>query len=610
MQSSGVVTASQLRSFRSVLAVLGLSFALVVTGAIAAATPVRAAAPQPLKAVIIVGPAGSLTSSDLADAESLAVAAESYGMDVRRVFHPNATWDNVMANIQGANLVYYAGHGYGWPSPYTAKITESRQNGVGLNAFPGAGANTHVYYGADVIRANWVLAPNAVVFLHHDCYTAGNGEPGMAIPTWDVARQRVDNFAAGFLDVGAGAVFAHSSQKFNKTLQLLMTTDQTVETIFRTPGPQPKSYWGWVGWDPRKFDSVRTSGAENFMDPHSTEGFMRAVTGDLEMTGADWAQGTGGSQPPTIAQFKVATGAAGAFAMPETPFFTPNGDGVTDTVGVTYNVDREAFVDMTVRNSSGNVVRTFTSWSPSGAGTGAWDGKNGSGAFVPDGSYTITAVPRNRGGAEGNTQNVDVDVFTTMRAPAVTPNLFYAVDGDSLARTTTLAVNLQSSATFWWKISDEDGNVVRTFVNGVNTSAGQQTMQWDGKDTSGAFVPEGTYYSVMTTATGAGTYFHSLPVDVKAFRLTTAVATPFVRGAKAKFVINSAEAITGKVKVKVFSPGLLPKTLSAKAIAGGGGYTVTVTFPATAGAGTIQLRVQGTDTGAQFQFTDYFFPLQ
>ena len=611
MYSSGAFATTPLRGTRSTFVVMFLSLALLVTGALAAATPVRAAAPQPLKAVIIVGPAGAQTGADLIDAESLAVTAESYGMDVRRVFHPHATWANVMANIQGANLVYYAGHGYGWPSPYTSKLTEARQNGLGLNTFDGSGTNTYTYYGADVVRANWVLAPNALVFLNHDCYTAGNGESGMAIPTWDVARQRVDNFAAGFLTVGARAVFAHSYQKFNKTLQLLMTTDQTVEQIFRTPGPQPKPYWGWVGWDPRKFNSVRSPGAENFLDPHSTDGFARAITGDLTMTGAHWAQGTGGSQPPTISQFKVAAG-GGAFTMPETPFFTPNGDGVTDSLGVTFAVDREAFVDMTVKNKSGAVVRTFTSWSPGGAGAGTWDGQANGGAFVPDGRYTITAVPRNRGGTEGNTQSVDVDVFTTMRAPTVAPNLFYAADGDSLARTTTLAVNLQSSATFWWKVSDNDGKVVRTFVNGASTSAGPQTMQWDGKNTAGAFVPDGTYYSVMTVATSAGLYFHSLPVDVRAFKLTTTVATPFVRGTKAKFFVYTAEPLLAKPKVKVFAPGVAVKTYSTSVIAGGGGWFVTVTFPATATAGTVQLRVQGTDTGAGavLQFSDYYFPLQ
>ena len=608
MHSSGVI-AMPLRDLRSIFITVGLTLALLVSSAMVAAAPVHAAAPQPLKAVFIVGPAGSLTSSDLADAESLAVAAESYGMDVRRVFHPNATWDRVMANIQGANLVYYAGHGYGWPSPYTNVITESRQNGVGLNTFAGSSVNQHTYYGANVIRANWVLAPNALVFLHHNCYTAGNGEPGMAKPTWDVARQRVDNFAAGFLDVGARAVFAHSSQKFNKSLELLLTTNQTVEQIFRTPGPQPKSYWGWVGWDARKFDSVRTPGAENFLDPHQTEGFQRAITGDLTMTGADWVQGVGNGQPPSISNFKAQSVGGPSFGPQVTPFFTPNGDGVTDTVGLTFSVDREAFVDMTVENASGNVVRALTAWSPGGNGTATWDGKNSGGSYVADGRYTVTAVPRNRAGTEGDDEIVDVDVMTTMRAPSVTPNLFYPTDNDNLARTTNLSVNLQSAATFWWKIADKNGNVVRTFVNGVNTGSGQQTIQWDGRDGAGAFVPDGTYYSVTTTATSAGTYFHSLPVDVRAFRLTSVAAAPFVRGTKTKFFIASAETLTGKPKLRVTFPGLAAKTIYSYVQAGGGWYA-TVNFPLAATPGTMQVRVNGTDSTGLAQWTDYSFQLQ
>ena len=71
------------------------------------------------KAVFIVGPTGSLTNTDLTDAEKMAEQAEAAGMEVHRVFFPHATWDNVLANIQNANLVVYMGHGYGWPSPYT-----------------------------------------------------------------------------------------------------------------------------------------------------------------------------------------------------------------------------------------------------------------------------------------------------------------------------------------------------------------------------------------------------------------------------------------------------------------------------------------------------------
>jgi flagellar hook assembly protein FlgD len=612
MDSSGVVFATPVRTFRGTFAAVCLAIALLITGALAAAAPTRAASPEPLKAVFIVGPAGVQTSADLADAEELATLAESYGMDVRRVFFPHATWDNVMANIQGANLVYYAAHGYGWPSPYTKVLTEARQDGVGLNTFDGSNSNTYTYYGANVVRANWVLAPNAVVFLNHDCYTAGNGEPGMAIPTWDVARQRVDNFAAAFLAVGAKTVFALSYQRFNKVLtQLVTVPDKSMEDLFRIVGAKPSPEWGWVGTDPRKFDSVRTPGATNFMDPHATQGFLRAVTGDLTMTGNQWKQGAGSGQTPSMSNFNAQTPGMNSFAPSDPAFFTPNGDGVTDTVALKFNVDREAFVAMEVKNQSGDVVRNLTAWSPGGPGSGTWNGKNNAGSYVPDGVYTVRATPHNRAGTEGNSDSVDVNVFTTMRSPSVSPAHFYAADGDGMARTTTLSVNLQSPATFWWKVSDKNGNVVRTFVNGVSTGAGQQSFQWDGKDSAGAYVPDGTYYSVTTTTTSAGTYFHSLPVDVRAFRLTTASVAPFVRGTKVKFVVYTAEPLSARPKVKVTAPGLLAKTYSTTAVKNTpGAYSVTVTFATTGQAGTVQFRVQGTDTGTQFQYSDFAYQLQ
>ena len=46
------------------------------------------------------------------------------------------------------------------------------------------------------------LAPNAVVLNHHLCYASGNSEPGLSEGTMAIAKQRVDNFAAGFVVAG------------------------------------------------------------------------------------------------------------------------------------------------------------------------------------------------------------------------------------------------------------------------------------------------------------------------------------------------------------------------------------------------------------------------
>jgi len=47
------------------------------------------------------------------------------------------------------------------------------------------------------------IPKDAVVLLHHLCYASGLSEPGLAEGTLDQAKQRVDNFAAGFIEAGA-----------------------------------------------------------------------------------------------------------------------------------------------------------------------------------------------------------------------------------------------------------------------------------------------------------------------------------------------------------------------------------------------------------------------
>ena len=54
--------------------------------------------------------------------------------------------------------------------------------------------------------------------------------------------------------------------------------------------------------------------------------------------------------------------------------------------------------------------------------------------------------------------------------------------------------------------------------------------------------------------------------------------------------------------------GLDAKTFSTTSMTGG--YSVAITIPAGAQVGNVQFRVQGTDTGAKFQYSDFYFQLQ
>lgn len=288
-------------------ALRSIAVALLVALSLVAGLPFNNGAPTAqaasgLKAVVIVGPSGDSTSFFLDIGAKLADQAQEAGMEVSRIFHPRATAERVLKDIQGANLVVYLGHGNGWPSPY-APFQERTKNGFGLNPVEGGSQTNHVYRGANWIRQNVDLAPNAVAILIGACYSSGNGEPGMPVPSQDVAKQRVDNFASGLLGAGAGAVFAFGWEQRANIPALLANSNKTVDEIFMTRSNGSPS--GWVGWSDKYLESERTGGATIYLDPHSSYGYYRAVTGNLQLTAAEFRGGeapegdSGGSSTPT-----------------------------------------------------------------------------------------------------------------------------------------------------------------------------------------------------------------------------------------------------------------------------------------------------------------------
>ena len=193
------------------LAVLLLAVT-AVAGALASATPVRAAAAlSPAKVVIVVGATHGTTATYRKYADAAYAEAIRHTSNVVKVYSPNATWSRVKAAAVGASVLIYFGHGNGWPSPYTYDPNYTTKDGFGLNYDSNGDGKLsdyeNRYYGEPYVKT-LDLAPNAIVLLHHLCYASGNSEPGHANPTMTVARQRISNYAAGFLQSRAQAVLA------------------------------------------------------------------------------------------------------------------------------------------------------------------------------------------------------------------------------------------------------------------------------------------------------------------------------------------------------------------------------------------------------------------
>ncbi len=287
-----------------VAAIASLLFASVIAPAVAAA-PATTDGHAVAKVVVIVGPAGAATDRYRAQARSAAAVARDYTPDVTEIYSPNATWPAVRKALQGASLVIYMGHGNGWPSRYRDSLYPPTQNGFGLNPTAPGNDYSHQYFGEGPIADDVRLAKNAVVLMNHLCYASGNTEPGLAEGTLSQAKQRVDNYAAGFIKAGAAAVIAEAYASPNHMVRVVLGGKRSIEAAWRgAPSANGHRF---------AFQSERSPGYVAQMDPEKTSsGFSRSIVLKEGLASADVLRNARGSAASAAG---VATAAADAVRL-------------------------------------------------------------------------------------------------------------------------------------------------------------------------------------------------------------------------------------------------------------------------------------------------------
>lgn len=287
-----------------------------------AASPASAAVDtrSTAKVVVIVGAVHGSTPSYRQRGQEIYEAATRWSSNVVKVFSPNATWAAAKAAMQGASIVVYLGHGNGFPSPYRSSPWPYSQNGMGLNETAGNGDYNNKYYGEYYIGNEVKLAPNAVVLLTGLCYAAGNSEGGDPEPSLDVAMQRADNYAAGFLRAGAaGVVVENAGGDVTSYIQQLLTGDATLLGMWlHHPRANGNEF---------SFPSIRSPGKRVYMDPYTpTSGFKRAFTGDANLRSDQFRSGAQ-SVAPSAAAATATTAADDVLVAPGSAQVGPDGAG-------------------------------------------------------------------------------------------------------------------------------------------------------------------------------------------------------------------------------------------------------------------------------------------
>jgi flagellar hook assembly protein FlgD len=463
--------------------------AVLVVLAIPAA-PVAAASTA--KVVIVVGPVGASTSHYKSDASDIAAEARRYTANVVRLTTPTATWARVKAAAQGASVFVYLGHGNGWPSIYPP-FQMLTKDGLGLDPSTGADGTRVVYYGEDYIRREIRLAPNAVVLMYHLCYASGNTEPGLAAGTFADARERVDNYGAGFIGAGARAVFAegHPTHPATDYVRQLFTTARTMDQVFRAA---PSRHGHVVG----PYASQRTPGLRFEMDPDTTTptGFYRSLIGDLALTATAVTgpvPAATGTTPPDF----VVPGAAEVAGADGTGLFA-TAAAAADPAGVAAST-----------LPTGTRLRLTTEAAPAADGTRVFAVSVIGGSAT---GFVAAAQLAPRDSADTLAWTLDQSAaLLSPNADAVNDGLVVAARLSEVA-TTSLAVRNAAGAVAW--SATVTGDIVR--------------FAWDLRTTAGALVPDGAYSWTMrahdawgnasVTRTGTFTVDGTPPV-------TTATAT-------------------------------------------------------------------------------------
>ncbi|MGP1455196.1 MAG: FlgD immunoglobulin-like domain containing protein [Treponema sp.] len=250
-----------------------------------------------------------------------------------------------------------------------------------------------------------------------------------------------------------------------------------------------------------------------------------------------WAFGTGihariggkDTEPPSI-----------RLEYPVTQSISPNNDGIQDVLDIPLSITDERYISAwtyTIKDEAGITVRTITNKKPfeqlkttqsfwqmlthvkQGVAVPSslqWDGRLDSGGTAPDGLYYLTVTASDDSGNTATEGPYPIIVDTTFPELTVTPslpagtqNILFSPDGDGERDTLLLKQTTSPDAQLHAALLDSHGAVVRTFEAKEKQPA---DFEWDGKDDSGSFVPNGvyTYYAEATDKAG-NSVSHEIP---------------------------------------------------------------------------------------------------
>lgn len=206
-----------------------------------------------------------------------------------------------------------------------------------------------------------------------------------------------------------------------------------------------------------------------------------------------------------------------------TPIFFDPEQGHQTTI--TYSLNTQASLGAYVKFNN-SIVKTLRAQNLQNQGTYTliWDGRSDAGTLMAPNTYTVELYANNVKGSDTETLNVTIVKVNTETAPnlsnlEVNPSTFNPNN-----QTTNISFSSDKNANVVVEILS--GNTVVRTLNSSNLPAGNHSFVWDGKNSNGNIVGNGTYTVSVTASNNGGSDTLAAPVTVNA--VTSPVACNLV----------------------------------------------------------------------------------
>ncbi|MFA6549739.1 MAG: FlgD immunoglobulin-like domain containing protein [Candidatus Gracilibacteria bacterium] len=241
------------------------------------------------------------------------------------------------------------------------------------------------------------------------------------------------------------------------------------------------------------------------------------------------------------------------YASPVT--FDPKAGAVTN---VYFTANQSAYITVSVMQGT-TLIKRLTSSVYLKQGNIAWDGKNTSGAIVAEGLYTYVVYATINGQEAQAAGNITVDYANVVNTLAITSHSAVPSTFDPQAGGTT-SIRYATSQSAYTSVTIMNGG--STIVKALSTSVYGQSgsITWDGRNTSGSVVPEGTYsYVVYSTVNGQeARAVGSVTVDygtvtptnlrVTSHNVYPSTFNPYTQSATISYTLNKQASVNVRIR--------------------------------------------------------------